>query len=104
MTSGNYFRTRRRTPFHKIRRRDALAVAAHTDPVLNYPSLGPVSGCGLCGVPGLPQRHRMVDAIAALIEAGPAASDEEVAVEFGVTVQAAGAVRVWMSMWPGAWQ
>jgi hypothetical protein len=34
MTSGNHFSTRRRTPFHKVRRRDALAVAAHTDPVM----------------------------------------------------------------------
>jgi hypothetical protein len=47
----------------------ATAIAAHADRALDefFPLVGP---CGLCGVPGLPQRHRVVDAIAGRLAAG----------------------------------
>jgi hypothetical protein len=86
---------------HAARVRLALAVAAHSDPVLGeWPQLGPVSPCGICTV--LPQRHRIVDAMAEHMEVGETA--EEVAAEFGVPVEAVGAVEQWMTRWPGAWK
>ncbi len=81
--------------------RIALAVAAHSDPALDgvMPAIGP---CGLCGVPGLPQRHRVIDAVAGMLEAGEC--PEDIAEDYGLTVEAVGVVREWMGRWPGAWQ
>lgn len=45
---------------------DSLAVALM--------ALGPTSQCGICGVPGQPQRHRMVDAV---VERALAGEDPE---------------------------
>jgi hypothetical protein len=81
---------------------DALAAAAHADPALDaFPGLGPVSPCGLCGS-GLPQRHRVVDAMAGRLEAGEC--PEDLAEEFGVSRGAVHAVALWMVRWPGAWR
>jgi hypothetical protein len=86
---------------HAARRRHALAAAAHADPALDaYPELGPVSPCGLCGS-GLPQRHRMVDAIAGQLGAGE--YPEDIAEELAVPRAAVHAVALWMVRWPGAW-
>lgn len=85
---------------HQPRRRDALAVAAHSDPVLDaWPQFGPVTACGLCGS-GLPQRHRIVDAMADRMGAGESA--EEVAEDYGVPLEAALVVAAWSARWPGA--
>jgi len=82
---------------------DAFFLAAHADPALDaFPELGPVSQCRLCGVPGLPQRHRMVDAIAAQLAAGE--YEEDLAAEYGVSEKAVAAVAIWMAKWPGAWE
>ena len=86
---------------HVRRVRLALAVAAHADPALDafFPLL---CSCGVCGVPGLPQRHRVVDSIAEQLAAGEIT--EEISAELDVTFEAIGAVREWMQRWPGAWQ
>jgi hypothetical protein len=87
---------------HAERVRLARAVAAHADPALDaFPELGPVSPCGLCGTPGLPQRHRMVDAIAGRLEAGE--GEQEVAADYLFGPEVAEAVKAWMTRWPGAW-
>jgi hypothetical protein len=83
---------------HAARVRLAAAVQAHADPALDtfFPRVGP---CGICGIPGLPQRHRVVDAIADELAAG---EDPEVAArEFGVPVDAVRAVSAWAARWPG---
>jgi hypothetical protein len=81
---------------------DALAAAAHADPALDaYPELGPVSPCGLCGS-GLPQRHRMVDAIAGRLAAGE--GEEDVAADYLFSLEVVAAIRAWMVRWPGAWR
>lgn len=86
---------------HKGRLRAALAMAAHADPALDaFPGLGPVSPCGLCGS-GLPQRHRVVDAIAGHLAAGEA--PEDLAEEYGVSRRAVRAVALVMARWPGEW-
>ena len=87
---------------HKARQRLALAVAAHADPALDkWPRLGPTSPCGLCGS-GLPQRHRVVDAIAGHLDAGE--YPEEIAGELAVPEDAVKAVAAWAKRWPGAWR
>lgn len=88
---------------HKARVRLALAMAAHADPALDeWPQLGPTSPCGLCGS-GLPQRHRIVDAIAEHLEAGE--DPEDIADEFGFfPPEAVVTVREWAARWPGAWR
>jgi len=87
------------TPEHD----DAFFLAAHADPALDaFPELGPVSACGICGVPGLPQRHRIVDAIAAQLAAGE--FEEDLVGEYGVSEKAVAAVASWMARWPGAWR
>lgn len=87
---------------HKARARDALALAAHADPALDaLPGLGPTSQCGICGTPGLPQRHRIVDAIAGRLEAGE--GDDEVAADYGLGAEVIEALKDWMVKWPGAW-
>jgi uncharacterized protein (DUF433 family) len=50
----------------------------------------------------MPQRHRVVDAIAERLEAGEGAA--EVAADYLVPLEAVIAVRNWMRRWPGAWQ
>lgn len=86
---------------HVKRARLALAVAAHADPALDeWPQLGPVTACGICGVPGMNQRHRVVDAIADAMAAGESA--EEVAEDYGLPLAAALAVAAWAERWPGA--
>jgi hypothetical protein len=84
---------------HAVRRSDALAVAAHSDPVLDevWSDTGP---CGICGTPGLGARHRVVDAMADRMRAGESAG--EVAEDYGVPVAAALAVEAWSRRWPGA--
>lgn len=103
MTSGNHFSTRHRTPFHKVRRHDALAVAAHADAALDehFPLTTP---CLICGVPGMPQRHRVVDSIAGAIAADQGDTDADLAEESGVSAEAVRAVRLWMERWAGAWR
>ena len=88
---------------HAARSRLGLAVAAHADPALDgWPQFGPVSPCGLCGVPGLPQRHRVVDGIAGMLAAGE--SPEVTGDEHGVPPEAVLVVRDWAKRWPGAWR
>lgn len=86
---------------HAARVKLAAAVQAHADPVLDehFPKIGP---CGLCGVPGLDQCHRVVDAIAGMLEAGE--DPDVVAEEFGVGMAAVKAVTAWAARWPGAWR
>ena len=80
----------------------ALAIKAHADPALDaFPGLGPTSQCGVCGVPGMPQRHRVVDAIAGHLAAGECEGD--VAEEMGISLDAVMAVQSWANRWPGAW-
>lgn len=85
---------------HAVRRRDALAIAAHADPVLDEVRLdrGP---CLLCGVKGLGARHRDIDAIAGSLAAGD--DPETCAEEYGVSLEAVGVVQAWAEKWPGAW-
>lgn len=85
---------------HAAREKRALVVAAHADPALDA-SFPLLCSCGVCGVPGLPQRHRIVDAIAEHLAAGEIT--EEISAELDVTFEAIGAVREWMARWPGAW-
>lgn len=100
---GCYTGDRKAARPHKVRVRLATLTAAHADPALDaFPELGPVSQCGLCGTPGLPQRHRIVDAIAGRLEAGegPGALAED----YRLPAAALRAVLTWMAKWPGAWQ
>ena len=85
---------------HAARVKLALVLAAHADPALDahFPKLGP---CGLCGVPGLNQRHRVIDAIAGMLEAGE--DPDETAREYGMSREAVDAVMTWSRRWPGAW-
>lgn len=84
---------------HAARRKLALVLAAHADPSLDahFPRLGP---CGICGTPGLDQRHRVIDAIAEQLAAGE--SPEELAEDYGVPVDAVETVLAWAAKWPGA--
>ena len=76
-------------------------VAAHADPSLD--AFFPMRNqCQLCAVPGMPQRHRVVDAIAGHLAAGECEGD--VAEEMGVSLDAVMAVTSWAARWPGAWQ
>jgi uncharacterized protein (DUF433 family) len=86
---------------HKGRVKLALVLAAHADPALDafFPPLGP---CGICGTPGLNQRHRVVDAIAGRLEAGE--DPDEVAEDYGISEEAVDAVAGWAARWPEAWQ
>ena len=86
---------------HKARQRLALAMAAHADPALDkwFRMRNP---CLICGVKGMPQRHRMVDAIAGHLEAGE--YPEEIAGELAVPEDAVKAVAAWAKRWPGAWR
>lgn len=83
---------------HGIRK----VAAAHADPALDGLGIGPTSVCGFCGV--LPQRHRVTDSIATCIAADQGDTDLDLAEEFGVTAEAAAAVRAWMKRWPRAWK
>jgi hypothetical protein len=77
-----------------------VKLAAHTDPALDrwFAMRNP---CALCGS-GLPQRHRMVNAIAGALEAGECEGD--VAEQLCVPVEAVMAVMAWAGRWPGAWR
>ena len=48
-----------------------------------FPKLGP---CGICGTPGLDQRHRRIDAIADAVAAGE--GEEDVARDMEVPLEA----------------
>ena len=85
---------------HVARVRLARAAAAHADPALD-PWFKMRNPCGLCGS-GLPQRHRVVDAIAGMLEAGEC--DTDVAEDMGVSLDAVMAVTAWQQRWPGAWK
>ena len=85
---------------HAMRRKLALVLAAHADPALDA-FFSHHGACGLCGVPGLGARHRVIDAIAGMLEAG---EDPDVtADEHGVSRDAVDAVMAWSRRWPGAW-
>lgn len=86
---------------HAARRRLALVLAAHADPALDafFKMRNP---CGVCGVPGLPQRHRVVDSIAGALEAGEC--EQEVMEELGVSLDQVMAVTAWAAKYPGAWR
>ena len=81
--------------------REAFILAAHSDPALAA-FFGMRNQCQLCGVPGLPQRHRMVDAIAGALEAGEC--EGEIMAELGVSLDAVMAVTAWAAKYPGAWR
>lgn len=85
---------------HGRRVKLARALTAHADPVLDehFPRRG---ACGICSVPGLDQRHRVIDAIADALTAGEDA--EELAGDYMVSTDAVEAIRVWAAKWPGAW-
>lgn len=85
---------------HAARKRLALALAAHADPALDafFPPIGP---CGLCGVKGLDQRHRVIDAIAEQLAAGE--GPDVVAADYGLAPEALDAVAAWAERWPGVW-
>ena len=87
---------------HKARVKLALVLTAHADPLLDatWPHHGP---CGICAVPGLGARHRVIDSIAGWISADPDVTDGDMAAEFGVSAEAVAVVRGWMVRWPGAW-
>ena len=61
-----------------------------------FPSLGP---CGICGTPGADQRHRVIEAIADAVNAEPD-SEEDVAADYGVPVEAVRACVVWTAEHP----
>jgi hypothetical protein len=86
---------------HAARKKHALILAAHSDASLAA-IFGLSNQCQLCGVPGLPQRHRVVDAIAGQLEAGECETD--IMAELGVSLDAVMAVTAWASRWPGAWR
>lgn len=82
---------------HAVRVRLATQTAAHADPALDaFPELGPVTPCGLCAS-GLPQRHRVVDAIAGAVLAGE--DEKTLAADNGVPVAAVLAVAEWARKW-----
>jgi hypothetical protein len=85
---------------HAVRAKLALALAAHADPALDA-FFARRGQCALCAEPGLDQRHRVVDAIAGMLEAGEDAAD--VASEYGLSLDAVYAVSAWAARWPGAW-
>ena len=102
LTNGHHFRPQHPTRPHKRRAHLALKLAAHADPALDGHFFYGSPTCGLCGTPGLPQRHRVVDAVAGHLEAG---EDEDViAEELEVSEEAVGVVRNWMQRWDGAWR
>jgi Holliday junction resolvase RusA-like endonuclease len=69
-------------PWREAIKHAALAVIPQLDE--HFPKLGP---CGICGVPGEDQRHRVVDAIRGSIHAGDPL--EHAAAEYGVSIDAA---------------
>lgn len=85
---------------HKARIKHALVLAAHADPSLDewFPDPGP---CGICGVPGLSQRHRVIDAIAGALEAGD--TPDELAADYNLSEEAVLCVQAWCERWQGAW-
>lgn len=76
-----------------------VILAAHSDTALDewFPLRNP---CGVCG--WLPQRHRVVDAIAGRLAAGE--DLDEVADDHGLSVAAVEAVTEWAAKWPDAWK
>lgn len=55
--------------------------------------------CQVCGTPGADQRHRVIEAIADAVRAEPD-SDEDVAREYGVPVEAVAACVEWARQHP----
>lgn len=60
-----------------------------------FPRRGP---CGICGVPGVDQRHRVIEAIADRVNAGE--GEGEVAVDYDVPVEAVRACLDWVQAHP----
>lgn len=81
---------------HAARVRLAQVLAADADPALDefFPKVGP---CGICGTPGLDQRHRVVDAIADRLAAGE--WSHEVAEDYGLPLEAMAVVKAWTAKW-----
>ena len=77
------------------------ALAAHADPALDA-FFARTNQCQVCGVPGMPQRHRVVDAIAEQLEADYESADG-ISADMGVSLEAVRAVGEWAQRWPGAW-
>lgn len=61
-----------------------------------FPRLGP---CLVCGTPGADQRHRIIEAIADAVNTEPD-SDEDVAADYGVPVEAVLACLDWVREHP----
>jgi hypothetical protein len=60
-----------------------------------YPRLGP---CGICGVSGVDQRHRAIEAIADAVKAGE--GEEDLAFDYDVPVEAVRACVRWVGEHP----
>lgn len=60
-----------------------------------FPRLGP---CGICGVPGVDQRHRVIEAIADAVNAGD--GEEDVAADYGIPIEAVRACADWAARHP----
>lgn len=66
------------------------------DPIDQWlPRVGP---CGICGVPGADQRHRVIEAIADAVKAGD--DEESVAADYDVPVEAVRACLEWTRAHP----
>jgi uncharacterized protein (DUF433 family) len=62
-----------------------------------FPRLGQ---CGICGAPGMDQRHRIIEAIADAMDASNGDAEDELAADYGVPVEAVQACAEWMRAHP----
>ncbi len=74
---------KRLKPWRVTVKEAALDALPDLDVDAHWPSRGP---CGVCGIPGMDARHRVMDAVFARVHDGE--DPEDVANEFGVTVRA----------------
>jgi hypothetical protein len=71
-------------------------MAETADPVDRwFPARGQ---CQVCSVPGVDQRHRVIEAIADMVKAGD--GEEDVAADYGVPVEAVRACVRWVAEHP----